>query len=152
MIVLFIEEVILLEDSFKTTLFAFILIALFGMLILTAVVNVGNTYSKDTSEVAGGSLALDKFNKSISNVEQDAKDFQTRFSEQSIWSAIAGVVVTGIFKITLDMFNLILSPFALISNIMLDVLHIPTFVTGVVLGLLILGIILALWRLYKVGD
>jgi hypothetical protein len=140
------------EDSFKTTLFAFILISLFGMLILTAVVSVGNNYDKDTSEVVGGSLSMDKFNDSISSIEDNAQALKERFDKGSIWSAIAGVVVEGIFGIAKDMVTMILMPFDIISDILIDTLHIPAFVVSVLLGLLILGIIFGIWRLLKVGD
>ncbi len=141
-----------MEDQFKTTLFAFILMSLFGMLILTSVVNVGNIYGKDTSEVVGGSLSIDKFNQSISNIESNSKSLKERFDKGSIWSAIAGVVVEGIFGIAKDMVVMILMPFDIISDIMIDTLHIPAFVTSVILGLLILGIIFGIWRLLKIGD
>lgn len=140
------------EDTFKGTLFAFILISLFGMLIVTAVISVGGNYGKDTSEIVGGSMALDKFNESISNVQDDAQGMQERFAKQSIWSAIAGVVVEGIFGIAKDMIVIILSPFAIITNILIDVLHIPAYVTYVMLALLIFGIIFSIWRLLKIGD
>jgi hypothetical protein len=140
------------EDNFKTTLFAFILISLFGMLILTAVVQVGGNYGMDTSEVVGGSLSMDKFNQSISSVESNAQALKERFDKGSIWSAIAGVVVEGIFGIAKDMVTMILMPFDIISDIMIDTLHIPSFVTSILLGLLILGIIFGIWRLLKVGD
>ena len=61
------------EDSFKNTLFAYSLIALFGMLILSAVTIVGVDYGKDTSEIAGGSLSITKFNQSISSIESNSK-------------------------------------------------------------------------------
>jgi hypothetical protein len=140
------------EDNFKQMLFAFILVSLFGMLILTVVVNVGNDYGADTTQVAGGSLTLTKLNKSISGIEKNAKDMQEAFAKQSIWSAIAGIVVEGIFGITLKMINMILMPFDIVADIMLDTFGVPSFVTSVVLGLLILGIIFGVWRLLKIGD
>ena len=141
-----------MEDGFKNILFAFIFTSLFGMLILTSVNFIGDEYSKDTSDIAGGSLSLDKFNDSISSVEQNAKDMQEKFSKQSIWSAVAGIVVEGIFGIALDMIDMILMPFDVVSDILLDVFHIPTFVTSILLGLLILSILFAIWRLLKIGD
>lgn len=140
------------EDSFKTILFAFILLSLFGMLILTSVVSVADNYSKDTSQVVGGSLSLDKFNESITNVENDAKAMEERFEKQSIWSAIAGVVVEGIFGIAKDMIVMILLPFDIVTDIMLDVFNVPVFVTSVLLGLIIIAMMFGIWRLIKIGD
>lgn len=140
------------EDTFKNTLFAFILLSLFGMLIISAVVSIGNSYSKDLTEVTGGSLSLSKFNKSISSIEGNAKDMKTAFDKQSIWSAIAGVVVNGIFGIAKDMVNMILMPFDIVADIMNDMLGVPTYVTSVLLGILIMSIIFGIWRLLKIGD
>jgi len=141
-----------MEDQFKNTLFAYILIGLFGMLILTAVVSMANDYGKDTSDVVGGSLSLSKFNESISDIEDNSKALKERFDKGSIWSAIAGIVVEGIFGIAKDMVTMILMPFSLISNILMDVFGVPTYVTSIILGLLILGIIFGIWRLLKIGD
>lgn len=140
------------EDSFKTILFAFILFSLFGMLILTAVVSVADNYDKDTSQVVGGSLSLTKFNDSVSDVEQDAKDLQERFSKGSIWSVVAGIVVEGIFGIAKDMITMILLPFDVLADIMLNIFGVPAWVTSILLGLLILSIIFGIWRLIKIGD
>lgn len=141
-----------MEDQFKTILFAFILMSLFGMLILTAVSQMGNEYDKDTTEVTGGSLAISKFNDSVLRIEDNAKSLQEKFNKGSIWSAIAGIVVEGIFGIAKDMFLMILLPLDILIDIMSDVLHVPAIVTSVLLGLLVLGILLAIWRLLKIGD
>ena len=140
------------EDSFKNMLFAFIFVALFGMLILTATTQVADTYDKDTSEIVGGSLSMSKFNDSISGIEDSAKNLRADFGSGSIWSALAGVVVEGIFGIALDMIALILSPFDIVADIMIDLFGVPAWVTSVVLGVLIMGLIFAVWRLIRIGD
>jgi len=142
----------LAEDTFKNYLFAFILLSAFGMLILTAVVGVGNDYGMDTSQVVGGSLSLTKFNNSISSIESNAKDLKTSFDKQSVWSALAGIVVEGIFGIAKDMVTMILLPFDIVVDIMIDVLGVPAWLTSVLLGMLIMGMMLAIWRLIKIGD
>ena len=141
-----------MEDSLKNTIFAFVLIGLFGMLILTAVVEFGGTYDMNTSEVVGGSLSIDKFNNSINNIETNSKALKERFDKGSIWSAIAGIVVEGIFGIAKDMLVMIFTPFNLVSNILSDVFLVPVWVTSVLLGLLILGIIFGIWSLLKIGN
>ena len=143
---------IMADDNFKVMLFAFVLFALFGMLILSAVVEVGDNYSMDTSQVVGGSLALDKFNESVTTVENQARLQQTAFSTKSIWSAVAGLVLIGIFPIAQALASMILTPFEIVSEIASNTLGIPSYVTSVVLGLLIISIILGIWRLLKVGD
>jgi len=142
----------LLEDNFKNTLFAFILISAFGMLILSAVVSVGDTYGKDTSEIVGGSLSMSEFNDSVSSIEANANSMRARFEKGSIWSSIAGVVVTGIFGIATDMIDMILSPFVIMTEIMTNIFHIPVWFSAILMSLLIFGIIFSIWRLIKIGD
>jgi len=133
-------------------LFAFIFVALFGMLILTATTQVADNYDKDTTEVVGGSLSMNKFNDSISGIESSAKSLRASFGSGSIWSALAGVVVEGIFGIALDMVALILAPFDIVADIMIDIFGVPAWVTSVILGVLIMAIIFAIWRLIRIGD
>lgn len=97
-------------------------------------------------------MTISKFNDSISGVEAKALKMQEQFSEGSVFSVFMGVVVYGIFGIGLEMINIIIYPFSLVSNIMLDIFHIPTAVTGVVLGLLIFAGIFALYRIIKIGE
>jgi len=140
------------EDGFKNTLFAFVLVALFGVLIISVVVNTGSEYSMNTSEITGGALSLDKFNQSITNVQSSAESMNERFAKGNVWSVIAGVVVEGIFGIAVDIFKMLILPFSLITNVMTDILHIPPFVTSIIMALFIFGIIFAIWRLIKIGD
>jgi len=140
------------EGGFKKLIFGFILTSLFSLLILTSVVNFGQTYNKDTSQVAGGSLSIAGFNNSINEVQDTSENLRENFEKQSIWSSVAGVVVTGIFDIAKAMFLMIILPFTLIANVMIDVLHIPVFVINVMLGLLILTGIFGIWRLVKMGS
>jgi len=141
-----------MEDSFKTMLFAFILISVFGMLLLTTVVEVGDDYDMDTSQVVGGSLSMDKFANATASIESNAKDLKASFDKQSVWSALAGIVVEGIFGIAKDMVTMILLPFDIVVDILNDVFGVPAWVTSVLLGLLIMSIIFGIWRLIKIGD
>lgn len=141
-----------MEGAFKNYLIGFVLMALFGMLILSAVVDVGSEYDMDTSEIVGGSMSLDNFNDSISSIEDNSQTLKAKFERGSVWSAIAGVVVEGIFGIAKDMVGMIFAPFAVLSGMANDVLHVPVYVTSVIFGLLIFGVIFSIWRLLKIGD
>lgn len=127
------------------------LISLFGMLLITTVVEVAGNYDKDTSEVVGGSLSLGKFNSSIVELQTKSEGWMETFSTGGIWD-IAGVVVTGIFGVVKFMIIFITTPFSLITDIMIDVFGIPSWVTSTLIGLLIIGVIFGIWRLIKIGD
>lgn len=140
------------EGDFKNILIGLILIGLFGILILSAVVQTGSDYGMNTSSIVGGSLSLQKFNDSISSVSSNAQAMNERFVKGNVWSAIAGVVVEGIFGIAIDIFKMMMLPFGLIQDVLVDVLGVPVFVTDILLALFIFAVIFAVWRLIKVGD
>ncbi len=140
------------EDGFKNLLYGFIFFLLFAVLLITIVNEQGVMYSKDVSEVTGGSLNVTAFNNSITTITEDVEDYRERFSKGNIFVALGDVIFTGIFEIAGSMVAIIVTPFTLLSGIMLNVLHIPKFVTDVVMALIGLAIIFAIWRLIKIGD
>lgn len=141
------------EDKFKNFVIGFILFALFGMLILVVVQNVGTDYGKDLTQVGGeGSLNLASFNNSISEIESTAKSMNEVFQKETTWSTFGFVVVTGFLSIAKQMTMMIFTPFAIMSNILQDVLHVPVFVTSTILGALVLAVIFAFWSLLRVGN
>lgn len=143
-----------MNDSFKSILFAFITITLGATLLLFAINNQASLYDKDTSEVTAGALDFNQFNNSITSVSTDAQLLRQKFESQSIFSplTVAGVVVTGIFDIAKTMVVMIITPFTLLAGISTNILHIPAFVTNVLLGLIIMAIIFGIWRLVRVGT
>jgi len=141
-----------MEDRFYNMLITFILITLFGYLLIYSVNSIGSDYGMDTTQVTGGSLSENNFYGNVSGVKSASQHFQDRFSKGNVWSALAGVVVEGIFGIATDIFKIIISPMSLISNIMTNIFGVPTIVADVLVGILILSIIFGIWRLIKVGD
>lgn len=138
--------------SFKGILIGAILITLFTFLIITFATDTLQNYNKDTTELEEGAFNLTPYSNYLSDVESDAQTFQDRFASGNIFSIIAGVVVTGIFNIGIDMITLIITPFTLFAQIMTNVLGVPAIVTSVLLGIMILTIIFAIWRLIKIGE
>lgn len=140
------------EDSFKGMITGFILLTLFMFLMLTFVVDVAQDNNKDTSQFEEGAFSLDQYEDFLQDVDQDAETFRERFEKGNIFSIIAGIVVEGIFGIAADMVTLAITPFTLLAQVMNNILGVPTIVTSVILGLIMLSIIFGIWRLIKVGD
>jgi hypothetical protein len=140
------------EDTLKHLVIGFILITLVGVLILSSVNELANEYDMNTTEVLVGSLDYNKFYGNASVFEEDMKDLKQSFDKQNVWSAIAGVVVEGIFGIGKDIVLLIFSPFDLIMDILQDVFKVPPIVTSILLAILIIIIIMGVWQLIKVGN
>jgi len=140
------------EDQLKALLFGFIVITLFATLLITVVNDQGVLYEKDTTQITGGSLGISGFNNSIQNFSSTAESLKSRFENQNIFVALGDVVISGLFDIAVDMAKMIITPFDLISRVLTNILGVPSFVTNVIMGLLVLSIIFAIWRLIKVGD
>lgn len=139
-------------DQFKSLIFGFIIFTLFTFIFLTAITDTAKDNDVDTTEFEEGAFSLDPYEDVLDDVESDAETFRERFEKGSIWSVVAGIVVTGIFGIAIDMVQMIIAPFTLLAQILTNVLHVPTIFTGVILGLVILSVIFGVWSLIKKGD
>jgi hypothetical protein len=140
------------EDTLKNLVIGFMLFTLIGILVLTAVNEFGNDYDMDMTEVAGGSMSYNSFYNNATIFEEDMKDLKKAFDKQNVWSAIAGVVVEGIFGIGKNLAVMIFAPFDLLNDILQDVFKVPSIVSSVILGIIILVVMLAIWQLLKVGN
>ena len=47
---------------------------------------------------------------------------------------------------------MIIAPFTLLAQVLTNVLHVPTIVTSVILGVIVLSIVFGIWSLLKKGD
>lgn len=140
------------EGTFKSMLYGFIFFTLFAVLIITAVNEQGTLYGKDVTEVTGGALNVTAFNNSITTISEDVEGYRETFSKGNIFVTLGDVIFSGIFEIAQSMVNIIVTPFTLMSGIMLNVLHIPKFVTDIIMAMIGLAIIFGIWRLIKIGD
>jgi len=141
-----------MEDTFKKLLIGFILFSLTLFLILSFVVDVSNEYGRTADEITEGALDLDPIEESLEAVKSSADTYKEDFADQNIFSIVAGVVVTGIFSIAKNMLDLVVLPFTFFGQILTNILHVPSIITSVILGILIMVMIFAIWRLIKVGD
>jgi hypothetical protein len=136
-------------SSFKGTLFGLILFVLFATLIITFAVDLGEEYGKSASEIGGGSLNLSAFEDSANIVNSSASGFRERFDEEGVVDNVDSP--SGLKSIIDDMTTLITTPFKLLSQVLVNILGVPTIVANVLLGLLGIGLIFGIWRLLKQG-
>jgi hypothetical protein len=141
-----------MEDYIKSFVFAMILFSLFGLLVITVLTEEAEEYGKDANLVTGNSMNLSKFNEPLTNFQSDAEDLNEQFKKKNPWSALAGVVVTGIFDTAYSMIQMILFPFNIVKGILENVFQVPAIVTSVIQGLMVLGIIFGVWYLIKQGN
>lgn len=137
------------SDSFKNTIVALVLFVAFSWLILSVTVDFGAEYGRDAQEIGDGSLDIVDFQNTAEEVEGDAQSYRSRFESGDVDDIDDA---SGIFSIATDIVNMITSPFRLISQILVNIFHIPALVVNVVLGLLAISLILAIWSLLRKGD
>jgi len=141
------------EDGFKNMIYGFVLLTLFMFLTLTFVTQVAMDNNKDTTELEKGAFSLNQYEDFLEGVDDQAEVFQKdRFANQNIFITLGDLIISGLFRIAIDMLVFITTPFTLIAQVLNNVLGVPTLVISVVLGLIIFSIIFGIWRLIKIGD
>jgi len=137
------------SDTFKGILTGLVLFVLFSSLILTVAIDFGAEHGKSASEIGGGALNLSIFEESASNVNDNAQSYRQRFESGEVDDVDDA---SGVFSIVTDMISMITTPFTLLSQVLSNILGVPTIFINVVLGLLAIALILAIWSLLKKGD
>ena len=126
-----------------------VLFVAFTWLILTVAVDFGAEYGRNASEIGEGSLSVIDFQSTASGIEEDASGYRTRFESGTVDDIDDA---SGIFSIATDMISMITAPFSLLSQILVNIFHVPPLIINVFLGLLSIGLILAIWRLLRAGS
>jgi hypothetical protein len=137
------------EDSFKNTIIALVLFVAFAWLIISVAVDFGSEYGRDAQEIGDGSLDIVEFQSSAEEVEGDAQGYRSRFESGDVDDVDDP---SGIFSVATDIINMITTPFRLLSQILVNIFHVPSLVVNVFLGLLAIGLILGIWRLLRSGS
>jgi len=137
------------SDSFKTVIFGLVLFTLFSFLIIFTTIQMGNNYGKSVEEIGNGALTDSNYYNSIDDVASSSENFRARFDTGNVEDVDD---VSGIFGIVTDIVSMITAPFSLLAQVLSNILHIPSIVISVILGLLGISIILGIWALLRKGD
>lgn len=140
--------------SFQKILISFIFISLFTVLLVTWAINLGEEYGDNygqNPEYVTQILGVEDIYSNVQETQQTAETWRESFQKQNIFSAIAGIVATGVFDLANFMVQAILTPFKLFGNVMTNVLGFPPFMVSILTGVLIIAIIFGIWRLIKIG-
>jgi hypothetical protein len=143
------------EGGFKGLIVGSIVIVLFAFLLLSFTFDLSNDYGVDTTDLEEGGLDFTALNSSLNTVNEDVQDRVEAFQKDNIFSIVAGIVVTGTWTMGKGLFTLVLGKGGLFDVVFIQtfrILGVPPIVTGIILTIIIMGGILALWRLLKVGD
>lgn len=137
------------SDNFKNTVFGLVLFIGFAWLILSVAVGFGNEYGRSADEIGNGSLNLVDFQSVANSVEGNASSFRQGFEDGTVDDIDDP---SGMFGTAKKIISLITAPFTLISQIMANILGVPTLIIDIVLGLLAIGLILGIWSVLRSGS
>lgn len=145
------------ENSFPSLLKAFLVITLFAFLLLMIVIKFSSEYGTDTT-IINEKIGLATINSTLNSANETAQGWQESFQKvgtdtnifQKIFD-ITGFLGVGIFKLGNSMVSFIVAPFGIFSNILVNVLSVPSIVVIIINVLLILTIIFGLWSLLRRG-
>ena len=144
------------EHSFPKLLKTFIVITLFAFVLLGIVLLFANNYGTDTTEI-DERIGLQAINSTLETTQATASGWQTTFEDVgkgNVFSDILdvlGLLSVGMFNLAKSMATFIFIPFAIVGNILVNVLGIPVIVVNIINVLIILGIIFGIWSLVKRG-
>jgi len=151
------EEHLMAEPDFPKILTSFIVITLFAFLLLSVVIMFAGGYGKDTSEI-DDRIGLNAINGTLETAQSTAEGWQNQFEEVGSGNVfenlldVLGLLSVGVFNLAKSMGTFIILPFAIFSNILVNVLGIPLIVVSIINILIILGIIFGVWSLVKRGT
>lgn len=145
-----------IEDSFQFLLKAFLIFAMFSMIIFIIVINMGNAYNKDSSKILGG-MNVSGINNTINGMNSQSQTWRNTLGTNSsnIISQGIGVVTTALDSVSFivfSMFTFIISPMTVLGSILSNVFGVPDWIISVLEAIVIITGIFGIIRLLKWGS
>lgn len=145
-----------MASDFPKLLTSFIVITLFAFILLAIITIFAGNYGTDTT-VIDERIGLQSINNTLGTAQETASGWQETFEhigEGNIFSDILdilGLLSVGMFNLARSMATFIFIPFSIFSNIVVNVLGIPSIIMNIVNVLIILTIVFGVWSLVKRG-
>jgi len=145
-------------DKFYSLLTMAILFSVFTLFVGMFAIGLGGQYGLDTTGMQGGQYNLSALNNTLDLVSSKSVEYKDQFTQQSFLSTAGFIVVNGIFDITILMWNFIITPFQVLTQLIAynfapsDNPAIINTIAGVITFILIVTMIFGIWSLIKKGD
>jgi len=136
------------DNKFYSLLVGLVLFVLFSWVILSLTVDFGNEYGRSATEIGDGSFKVSDFQDEAENVRGDAESYRERFESGNVDDVDDA---SGVFSVVTGMISMITTPFSLLGKIAENIFGVPSLVINVILGLLSIGLILAIWSILRSG-
>ena len=120
--------------------------------MLTWSIQVANEYGISSDELGGEEFDYTLLNDTASGFSQNATEWKNTFTSETPIYATVAIALQQLWKLTLNIFTFIAVPIAVIGSILINVLHVPPVAANVFIGIVIVGVIFAIWRLLRTGE
>lgn len=137
------------SDVFKKIFIGLVLITLVSFLMINFAIDVSDNYDISDEELTEGAIGASEYNTYLSDFNSSTSKLRQSFEDGTI---IDIDIVVGIAGVLNDFTKMMFTPFNLVAQIAENVLHVPSVVTLVLLGLLIFSIILGIISILRKGD
>jgi hypothetical protein len=141
-----------MANELRNMFFAFLLFALFSVLVVTAIYEIGFNYgvsNEKMNEATQGALNIDDIKEKLDGGSTDAENYRERFESGNVDDIDdAG----GVFSVIADMTSLIILPFTLLAKVGENLLGFPPVATYTILTIINLLIIFGGWAVLRKGD
>ena len=135
------------NETFKGMLIGLAIFVVFASLMITLVVDFGQEYGMNTSQVFGGALNEDDFTTSASDMNASSSGYAERFEKADLEDTDAP---TGLFTILGDMKTMVVTPFTLLGR-MMNSFGVPSLLISIIMAGISITLIFAIWRVLKQG-
>lgn len=137
------------DNKYFSLLVGLVLFVIFSWIIISITVDFGNEYGRSATEIGDGSFKVSDFQDEAENVRGDAEGYRERFDDGGDVDDVDDA--SGVFSILTGMIDMITTPFSLLAKIAKNIFGAPSLVINVILGLLSLGLLLAIWSIIRSG-
>lgn len=138
--------------SFKEYATYFILTGLFLIAIINGGIQLARNNDVSQNVIDTEQSNLSALTKKLDLISDTSEGWRKSFQSDNPLTIGGNLIVQSIWSIGVLIFNSVLSVFIIISNVAYTTLGIPNIVSGIILTIIIIGMILATWRLMRAGE
>lgn len=141
------------NDMFKNLVVGLVLVSLFAFGFMYWMVEVGNGYGYGQSDILIEPLQYESFETSLSGVSGNATSAETSFINASGTIDVeGGISGRAIFSVGKTIASFLTFPFRILGDLAGTLFHAPRWLVLTINGLFTIIVVLAIWRLIRVGD
>ena len=120
-------------------------IVVFTLLIGVFAIRIGNEYGLDVSDLENSALNLADINETAKSLASNSTSWQQKFQDQTI----LGTIIFGLFDLLKVMSKILIAPFTLFTEMMIEVLYVLPELTYLITFIIITSALFGIWRFWR---